>query len=179
MPSRAARERFGLDGKARATSTYVATCEERGTQPDSPKRSRPLRVAPLFRLSGVARRLQTAAGMRTPRALERRKIGTTRRARAFWAVWLRCSLLTGRCGHARRSRLAIQPKAFSRRMAGYINRLLNQRAHAIRQPLRGIGSRSQLSLRPSSFSSLPSCQPLCLHFADLSDQRANSEHFRC
>ncbi len=28
-------------------------------------------------------------------------------ARELWAVWLRCSLLTGRCGHARRSRLAI------------------------------------------------------------------------
>jgi hypothetical protein len=33
-----------------------------------------LRVALLFRLSFVARRLQTAAGMRPPRALERRKI---------------------------------------------------------------------------------------------------------
>src|SRR6266700_3220630 len=40
-----------------------------------------LQVAPLFRLSGVARRLQTAAGMRTPRALERRKIGSN-------ATWL-------------------------------------------------------------------------------------------
>jgi hypothetical protein len=40
-----------------------------------------LRVAPVFRLSGVARRLQTAAGMRTPRALEKRKIGSK-------AVWL-------------------------------------------------------------------------------------------
>ncbi len=40
-----------------------------------------LRVAPLFRLSGVARRLQTAAGMRSPRALERRKIGSN-------AAWL-------------------------------------------------------------------------------------------
>src|SRR6266699_7299534 len=40
----------------------TATCEERITQPDSPKRSRPPGVAPLFRLSGVARRLQTAAG---------------------------------------------------------------------------------------------------------------------
>ncbi len=43
-------------------------------------------VAPIFRLSGVARRLQTAAGMRTPRALERRKIGSN-------AAWLR--ILTG------------------------------------------------------------------------------------
>jgi hypothetical protein len=33
-----------------------------------------VRVAPLFRLSRVARQLQTAAGMRPPRALERRKI---------------------------------------------------------------------------------------------------------
>ncbi len=33
-----------------------------------------LRVVSLFRLSGVARRLQTAAGMRPPRALERRKM---------------------------------------------------------------------------------------------------------
>ncbi len=36
----------------------------------------------------------------------------------------RCSLLTGRCGHARRSRLAFQPKAFSRDMAEYFIRLL-------------------------------------------------------
>jgi len=52
------------------------------------------------------------------------KSGTTRRARTLWAVWRRCSLLTGRCEHARCSRLAIQPKAFSRDMAGYFNRLL-------------------------------------------------------
>src|SRR6266550_6491348 len=43
-----------------------------------------LRVAPLFRLSGVARRLQTAAGMRPPRASERRKIGNN-------AAWLNFS----------------------------------------------------------------------------------------
>ena len=36
----------------------------------------------------------------------------------------RCSLLTVRCGHARRSRLAIQPDASSRDMAAYFNRLL-------------------------------------------------------
>jgi hypothetical protein len=48
-----------------------------------------LRVAPLFRLSGVARRLQTAAGMRTPRALERRKIDSN-------AAWL--GILTGSSG---------------------------------------------------------------------------------
>ena len=52
------------------------------------------------------------------------KSGATRRARTLWAVWRRCSLLTGRCRHARRSRLAIQPKAFSRDMAAYFNRLL-------------------------------------------------------
>ena len=40
-----------------------------------------LRVAPLFRLSGVARRLQTVSGLRSPRALERRKIGSN-------AAWL-------------------------------------------------------------------------------------------
>jgi hypothetical protein len=82
MRSHAARDRFGLDGKARATNMSGATCEERTTQPDSPKRSRP----PIFRLSGVARRLQTAAGMRTPRALESRKIGSN-------AAWL--SISTG------------------------------------------------------------------------------------
>ena len=52
------------------------------------------------------------------------KAAPTRRARTLWAVWRRCSLFTGRCGHARRSRLAIQPKAFSRDMAAYFNRLL-------------------------------------------------------
>jgi hypothetical protein len=52
------------------------------------------------------------------------KSGTTRRARTLWAVWRRCSLLTGRCEHARCSRLAIQPKTFSRDMAAYFNRLL-------------------------------------------------------
>ena len=43
-----------------------------------------LRVAPLFRLSGVARRSQTAAGMRPPRVLERRKIDSN-------AAWLNTS----------------------------------------------------------------------------------------
>ena len=52
------------------------------------------------------------------------KAAQTRRARTLWAVWRLCSLITGRCGHARRSRLAIQPKAFSRDMAAYFNRLL-------------------------------------------------------
>src|SRR5688500_14820406 len=48
----------------------------------------------------------------------------TLRARALWAVWRRCSLLTDRCEYARRSRLAIQPKALSRGAHGYFNRLL-------------------------------------------------------
>jgi hypothetical protein len=52
------------------------------------------------------------------------RCGATQKARTLWAVWRRCSLLTGRCGHARRSHLAIQPKAFSRDMAAYFNRLL-------------------------------------------------------
>src|SRR5207253_6481303 len=50
------RERFGLDGKARATSMSAATCEERETQPDSPKRPRPPGCAafpPLRRCSSV------------------------------------------------------------------------------------------------------------------------------
>jgi hypothetical protein len=52
------------------------------------------------------------------------KSAATRRARAPWAVWQRCSLLTGHCGHVRRSRLAIQAKALSRGVAEYFNRLL-------------------------------------------------------
>ena len=54
------------------------------------------------------------------------KSDATRRARALWAVWRRCSLLTGRKGHARRSRLAIRPKALSRGAHKYFNRLLSQ-----------------------------------------------------
>src|SRR5687768_7427908 len=38
---RPARECFGLDGKARATSIPAAVCKERATPPDGPKRSRP------------------------------------------------------------------------------------------------------------------------------------------
>src|SRR5688500_9003366 len=38
----------------------------------------------------------------------------TLRARAHWAVWPRRSLLTARCGDARRSLLAIRPNALSR-----------------------------------------------------------------
>jgi hypothetical protein len=57
---------------------------------------------------------------------ERRKSGATRRERTLWAVWQRCSLLIPplRDGHTRHWRLAFQPKAFSRDMAGYFNRLL-------------------------------------------------------
>jgi len=40
-----------------------------------------LRVAQLFRFSSVARLLQTTAGMRPPRGLEKRKIGSN-------AAWL-------------------------------------------------------------------------------------------
>src|SRR6186997_1424398 len=56
----------------------------------------------------------------------RGKSGATRRARALWAVWRRCSLLTGRKGHARRSRLAIRPKSLSRGPHEYFNRLLRR-----------------------------------------------------
>ena len=54
-------------------------------------------------------------------------MGATQRASALWIVWLRCSLLIPllRDGHARLSRLAIQPKPLSRGVAGYFNRLLN------------------------------------------------------
>ena len=76
-------------------------------------------MLPIFRLS-------KARGVRIPvpqwrdnrRATpERRKSGAPRRARASWAVWLRCLLLIPllRDGHARRSRGA----------AGYLNRLLD------------------------------------------------------
>ena len=75
-------------------------------------------LLPIFRLS-------KARGGRIPDAVcnrratpERRKSGATGGG-ALWAVWQRCSLLTGRFGHARRSRLAIQPKALPRGMAEY------------------------------------------------------------
>ena len=61
---------------------------------------------------------------------ERRKSGSTRRARAPWSVWRRCSLLTGRREHVRRSRLAIQTEALSRDMPEYLNRLLTRWAPA-------------------------------------------------
>jgi GxxExxY protein len=81
-------------------------------------------LLPIFRLS-KARGVRIPAAVCNRRATPgRRKSGATRRARAPWAVWLRCSLLTGHCGHARRSRLAIHPKPLSRGAAGYFNRLL-------------------------------------------------------
>ena len=81
-------------------------------------------LLPIFRLS-KARGVRIPAAVCNRRATpERRKAEATRRARAPWAVWLRCSLLTGHCGHARRSRLAIHPKPLSRGAAGYFNRLL-------------------------------------------------------
>jgi hypothetical protein len=58
---------------------------------------------------------------------EKRKIGATREAMALLAVWLRCLLLSGHFRHARRSRLAIQPKWLWRDMAVYCNRLLTCR----------------------------------------------------
>jgi hypothetical protein len=64
---------------------------ERGACPQRPVTSEQRRqtarsvlavsVASLFHLSSVARRLQTASGMRSPRALERQKIGSN-------AAWL-------------------------------------------------------------------------------------------
>src|SRR2546423_1956386 len=67
---------------------------ERRACPQSPVRSKQrrqtaqsalaLRVVPLFRLFGVARRLQIAGDMLSPRALERRKIGNN-------AAWLNFS----------------------------------------------------------------------------------------
>src|SRR4029077_16511880 len=83
-------------------------------------------LLPSFRLSKErGGRIPTAVCNRraTP---ERRKSGATRRARTLWAVWGRCFLLTGHFGHARRPRLAIQPKELSRDMAEYFNRLLTR-----------------------------------------------------
>src|SRR4029077_13375064 len=83
-------------------------------------------LLPIFRLSKErGGRIPTAVCNRraTP---ERRKSCATRRARTLWAVWRRCFLLTGHFGHARRSRLAIQPKELSRDMAEYFNKLLTR-----------------------------------------------------
>jgi len=55
--------------------------------PQTVQSTRALRVAPLFRLSGVACRLSghCGTGMRFPRALDRRKIGSN-------AAWLIISI---------------------------------------------------------------------------------------
>src|SRR5438094_4381544 len=57
----------------------TATCKGTSNAARQPKALSPSRVAPLFHVSGVARRLQTAAGMCTPRALGRRKKSATTR----------------------------------------------------------------------------------------------------
>src|SRR5687768_8006633 len=81
----------------------------------------------LLRFLAWPRRDEGAYPQRSVTEEQRRpgqKSEATLRARALWAVWRRCSLLTDRCGYARRSRLAIQPKALSRGAHGYFNRLL-------------------------------------------------------
>ena len=70
-------------------------------------------------------------------------MGATQRASALWIVWLRCSLLTGRCGHARLSRLAIQPKALSRDVVEYFNRLLGPHAFRLADCLGETKNRQQ------------------------------------
>ena len=82
-PATSPRERFGL-GMARrdrrACPQRPVRSEQRSQTAQS---SLAIRVAPLFHLSGVARRLSPhcGTGMRTPRALERRKMGSN-------ATWL-------------------------------------------------------------------------------------------
>ena len=62
-----------------------------------------------------ARRGSISAGICNREATQLKpKSGATRRARALWDVWRRCSLLTDPCGYARRSRLAIRPKLLLR-----------------------------------------------------------------
>src|SRR5687768_626809 len=81
----------------------------------------------LLRFLAWPRRDEGAYPQRSVTEEQRRpgqKSEATLRARALWAVCRRCSLLTDRCGYARRSRLAIQPKALSRGAHGYFNRLL-------------------------------------------------------
>jgi hypothetical protein len=84
-------------------------------------------LLPIFRLS-------KARGERIPAAVcnrratpERRKSGNNPQGKSALGC-LAAFLAPHRLprGHARRSRLAIQPKAFLRDMAGYINRLLNE-----------------------------------------------------
>ena len=82
MRSHAARDRFGLDSKARATNMSAATCKGASNAARQPKALSPSRVAPLFHVSGVARRLQTAAGyVHSSRLGKTKKIGSN-------AAWL-------------------------------------------------------------------------------------------
>src|SRR6476619_3478329 len=78
----------------------------------------------LLRFLTWPRREEGAYPLARPSASFRYSPPPPRRARALWGVWRRCSLLTDRCGYARRSRLAIRPKALSRGVHGYFNRLL-------------------------------------------------------
>src|SRR5438445_8261395 len=76
MLSHAARERFGLDGKARATSIPAAGCKERATPPHSPKRSRPpgcVAFLPLLRCSSVTDRCGYAPSSRLGEAENRKQ----------------------------------------------------------------------------------------------------------
>jgi hypothetical protein len=69
-----------------------------------------------------------------------RKSGATLRAAAGWGVWLRFSLVTGRCGHAPHSCLAIRSNLLPRGPSQYfnsllrLNRAIGSRAHPARQP---------------------------------------------
>src|SRR5687768_994470 len=74
---RPARERFGLDGKARATSIPAASVRSEQRR-QTAQSALALRVASLFGLACVAPQLQTAAGMLLRRVLARPKIEATR-----------------------------------------------------------------------------------------------------
>ena len=78
MRSHAARDRFGLDSKARATNMSAATCEERATQPGSPKRSRPPGCAdfsPFRRCSSITDRCRYAHSSRLGKSKNRQQRG--------------------------------------------------------------------------------------------------------
>src|SRR5882724_4741105 len=78
IPSHSARGRLGVDGKTRATSVSAATCEERATQPDSPRRSRPPGCAafsPLPRCSSVTDRCGYALSSRLGETKNRQQRG--------------------------------------------------------------------------------------------------------
>src|SRR6266480_2116449 len=69
-----ARERFGADGKARATRRPAAVCKERATPPDAPKRSRPPGCSafwPGLRCSSVTDRCGYAPSSRLGQAKNR------------------------------------------------------------------------------------------------------------